>query len=300
MPTLFILLLVVLLTAALLIVLIRILQRKRTKNTFAVYASELKSFQLPTEGRVEYAQWLHPSEGPKEIKQEDVDELRRFIKKGDMVIDIGSHTGDTTVPMALAAGASGCTLGLEPNPYVFKILEQNASLNKEKTNITPLNIAATDTDGTFTFHYSDASYCNGGFLSQIENQTHRHRYPLEVHGRNLNKLLREEYASWLNKLSYIKIDTEGYDKHIIESIMSILKEYRPVVKCEVLKKLTRPEREALFDSLIAAGYVCHKVNSEDDLKGELIERDAIEKWRQFDLLAIPKPSAPKSKKASAT
>ena len=137
MSTLFNLLLVVLLSFALLTVLIRILQRKRTKITFAIYWSELKSFQLPTEGHVEYAQWLHPSEGHKKIKQEDVDELRRFIKKGDMVIDIGPHTGDTTVPMALAAGASGCTLGLEPNPYVFKILEQNASLIKEKTNITP-------------------------------------------------------------------------------------------------------------------------------------------------------------------
>lgn len=287
MVNIIILSLVVLFAAGILVVLIRAVQRRKAKDTFAIYGYKIKSFQLLNDGYIEYAQWLHPREGPKEIKQENIDELRLFVKTGDMVIDIGSHTGDTTIPVALAAGPSGLTLGLEPNPYVFKILEKNASLNKDKTNIVPLNIAATTTDGTFTFHYSDASYCNGGFLSQIEDQSHRHRYPLDVKGRNLDKLLREQYADWLDKLSYIKIDTEGYDKQVIESIIKILKEYRPIVKCEVLKKLTSAEREALFDALRDAGYVCHKVNNEDNLKGELIRRENMDQWRHFDILAIP-------------
>jgi FkbM family methyltransferase len=41
-----------------------------------------------------------------------------------MIIDIGTYTGDTTVPMALAVGKGGIVLGLEPNQYVYKILEK--------------------------------------------------------------------------------------------------------------------------------------------------------------------------------
>ena len=53
-----------------------------------------------------------------------VDFYKKCIKKGDFVIDIGANVGDTTVPMAIAAGAEGLTLGFDPNPYVYKILEK--------------------------------------------------------------------------------------------------------------------------------------------------------------------------------
>ena len=74
-----------------------------------------------------YAQWLHPRETGKRISQESVDELRRFLSPGDVAIDIGAHTGDSTIPIALAVGKTGCVLALEPNKYVFPVLERTPS-----------------------------------------------------------------------------------------------------------------------------------------------------------------------------
>ena len=71
---------------------------------------------------------LHPYDMPKSITQPAVDAIRQFVSPGDFVIDIGAHSGDTTVPMALAAGQGGCTLALEPNRYVFKVLAANVTL----------------------------------------------------------------------------------------------------------------------------------------------------------------------------
>src|SRR5579862_4242695 len=99
------------------------------------YGYKVKSFELPVDGTVEYAQWLHPSETKKEITQASVDALRKFLVSGDVAIDIGAHTGDSTIPIALAVGKQGCVLALEPNRYVFPVLTQNAELNKDKTNI---------------------------------------------------------------------------------------------------------------------------------------------------------------------
>lgn len=85
------------------------------------YGSEVTSFELANDGRVELARWLHPAESPKVVTQEVVDHLRTIVKPGDVAIDIGAHTGDTTVPMALAVGPTGCVIALEPNPYVFPV-----------------------------------------------------------------------------------------------------------------------------------------------------------------------------------
>ncbi|MCH8187818.1 MAG: FAD-dependent thymidylate synthase [Proteobacteria bacterium] len=151
--------------------------------------------------------------------------------------------------MALAAGTDGCCIALEPNPYVFKVMEINAGLNRDKTNIVALGCAATDSDGTFTFQYSDAAFCNGGYLSKIESKRHGNRFELEVQGRNLEALLRRDYAERLDRLSYVKIDTEGYDRHVIQSLMDVLFEFRPVVRTEVFKNLTLEERRGLFGLL---------------------------------------------------
>ncbi|MGH9594436.1 MAG: hypothetical protein ACRD5L_15200, partial [Bryobacteraceae bacterium] len=59
------------------------------------FGYELKQFDLPKDGRVEYAQWLHPNETKKRITQQSVDDLREFLAPGDVAIDIGAHTGDS-------------------------------------------------------------------------------------------------------------------------------------------------------------------------------------------------------------
>ena len=262
-----------------------VLIKRWRRSRFAEYGFEVKTFHLEQDGTVEYAQWLHPKETPKPVLQEQVTALRRFIREGDTVIDIGAHTGDTTIHFALAAGAAGCTLGLEPNPYVFKVLAKNATLNRDKTNMVPLNFAATETDGYFTFSYSDGAYCNGGFLDQIQDTRHGHR---DVRGRNLESLLRRQYADRLARLSFIKIDTEGYDRQVIQSLLGILREFQPVIVCEVYRRLNQAEREALFDVLDQAGYECFHQASGDDLVGAPVKREALLDAGHFDMISLPR------------
>jgi FkbM family methyltransferase len=270
---------------------LRRLFHRRRELAFAEYGSEVRDFDLPREGRVQFAQWLHPYDQPKVMTQAAVDAVRRFVSPGDFVIDIGAHTGDTSVPMALAAGPTGCTLALEPNPHVFRILEQNVSLNGDGTNIVPRCIAATDADGKFVFHYSDASFCNGGFRSQQRWRLYRRKYPLTVEGRNLSKLVRTEFATWLPKLTYIKVDAEGYDRAILASIMPILREAQPVIRTEVFRKLLASERYALFDLLTEAGYCSYRFQDAANPVGELLDRRAMTGEKHFDMLAIPAKAA---------
>lgn len=267
---------------------------KELKRTFQEYGFEVKQFQVEGLGEVEYAQWLHPFEGPKEVTIEQVNFYRKLTKLGGAIIDIGAHTGDTTVPMALAVGGEGLVLGLEPNQYVYKILEKNAQLNPKLTNIIPLPFAATKEDGEFVFNYSDASFCNGGYLSQIKNQRHKHRYELKVEGKDFSKYLRENYAEWLPKIGLLKVDAEGYDSEILEDMADIIAEFRPNIMAECYKKLTVEERHRLFDSMAKHDYTVY-MNDTNYLEDGFVEnaslvklsRDSMKIKKHFEILATP-------------
>jgi FkbM family methyltransferase len=265
----------------------RKLTKKKLKNTFKEYGYEIKDFVIDTIGDIQYAQWLHPFEKPKELTYDHVLFYKKLCKEGDLIVDIGAHSGDTTVPMALCVGKDGLVLGIEPNKYVYKILEKNASLNKDKTNIISLCFAATSEDGNFTFNYSDASFCNGGFLSQIEDNAHKHNYALEVEGRNLQNYLLKYHLERLDKCSLIKIDAEGYDKEILKTIPEILTNYRPALMVECYKKLNQKERDELFDVLDDFNYDLFYLE-DFEAKNELtkIHRNNMNDEKHFEILGL--------------
>lgn len=267
----------------------RKIEKGQLKKTFKEYGYEINKFQIDNIGEIEYAQWQHPFEKPKELSASNVLFYQKLCPKGGMIIDIGAHTGDTTVPMALAVGKEGLVLGIEPNKYVYKILEKNAELNKELTNIVPLCFAATVEDGDFTFNYSDASFCNGGFLSKLKN--HKHNFTLDVVGKNLQNFLIDNYGKDLDRLGLIKIDAEGYDKEILKSIPKILEDHKPSLMIECYKLLNQDQRNELFDVVTSHGYkLFHLDNFELFQKLEEIEKHNMSDKKHFEILALHESS----------
>jgi len=261
-------------------------RERKEKKTFKEYEFKTVTFHLAEEGPVQYAQWLHPGEFGNEVTQENVNFYKQLIKKGDFIIDVGANEGDTTVPMALAAGNEGTTLAFEPNPHVFKVLQANAAFNKDKTNIVPLNFAATAEDGEYTFGSGDPSYGNGGIVGFTHNKKRNTRYTFQVTGKNLEQYLITRYVQLLPKLTFIKIDAEGYDKEIIKTIPGIIDAYRPYLVTECFGPATEAEKLELFDLLTSKKYHLYRTDFTPLLK-ERISRDTMAVRNTYDILAIP-------------
>lgn len=271
---------------------LKVRRARKMRHIFKVHPQKIVAYHLQKEGRIEYARWLHPGESKKTIiTQWLVDRLKAYIKPGDTVLDIGAHTGDTAIPLAVAAGPEGCVLALEPNPYVFEVLKTNASLNAGKTSIIPLNFAATTEDGEFTFHYIDASFINGGDVSRLQNPSAQGLYPLRVTGRHLGRYLRAECAQRLGRLSFIKTDTEGHELEVLLSIQDLIMQHRPVIRAEVMDRLSEAEAVALYDGLAGMGYrLFEYLETSDHLCGPPVARVDVFRAETYDLLALPQPA----------
>ena len=251
------------------------------------YGYEIRSHILSRDGEIRYAQWLHPHEKLKPLSQEAVDELRRFLKPGDVALDIGAHSGDSALPIALAVGSSGVVLALEPNPYVFPVLEKTADLNSSRLHIVPLEFAATPKDGEIEFEYSDSGFCNGGLHEGISRWKHAHAFKLKVLGRNLADVLEHEYEQLVPRIRYIKVDAEGYDRTVLLTLTDLIARTRPFIRAEVFKGTTGEQRTALLDLLEKCGYAVHKLESEEKYLGVRLGASDLIRWPHYDVFCVP-------------
>lgn len=96
------------------------------------YLYKINKFDIENGIEVNYAQWLHPSESQKVISQEQVNAYREVLEEGDFCIDIGAHTGDNTLPIAIATGLKGSPWLLSQirssTMFLKKMSEQIATL----------------------------------------------------------------------------------------------------------------------------------------------------------------------------
>ncbi|MGH7524046.1 MAG: FkbM family methyltransferase [Gemmatimonadales bacterium] len=259
------------------------------------YGFAIEVHQLPRDGRIEVAQWQHDGAYRIAPTQATVDQFRRFLCPGDVAIDIGAHTGDTALPIALAVGPTGTVLAMEPNRHVFPVLLENAARNRDKTNIIPLPFAAMRADGRYEFQYGEAGYCNGGFHEGMNRWQHKSAYKLMVDGRNLQDLLYRDYHDLIPRIRLIKVDAEGFDLAILMTVDALIRAQRPYLQVEMfdIKRSERGYRAQLFEFLVGHQYDVHRIDH-DTLLGEQITWENLMRWRGYDVWCVPRPAVARS------
>jgi hypothetical protein len=166
-----------------------------------------------------------------------------------------------------------------------------AALNSARTHIVPLMFAAMPDDGEFEFEYSDSGYCNGGYHAGVSRWTHGHFSKLRVQGRNLGAYLRATAPNELSSLRYVKIDTEGFDRAVVQSLSNLLTTVRPYIKTEIYRHLPDEERRGYHVDLRKLGYRTFKWESDELYWGAELSVDDFSRWKHFDVFAVPEELA---------
>jgi len=198
------------------------------------------------------------------------DKFSEIIPEGSVVLDIGAHVGGFSLVFGSCVGEKGKVLAFEPNPKTFKSLKFKAE-NNPLFNIIPYNYACTKEKGKFIFNYSDpvkyGTGMNGGFFDSLKlgNQIKQfHSYQLEVEGVNVLDFLNENHYNELDKIKFIKIDTEGFDKEILKTLTPLIKENKPVLMVEAFRSLTQEEILDFWNVLKSFDYEIYDVSPLDN------------------------------------
>ena len=242
---------------------------------------------------INYHRWLHPNQGDWEttalFTPQKLKYIEKLIKKDSVVLDIGAHTGNMSVAYSLFAKK---VISFEPNPITFDVLNQNSKLNK---NIIPYNVGCSVEDGEMEFHYSDIGFNNGGLTTTLDKGigVTGHNIPLEVYCVNVDRFLKELHSDDYNNISYIKIDCEGHDKSILETLKNIIEINKPIIQTEIYDGLSSREQIELIETINSLGYDCYNFNEANDNIdniGDKLTKDNINKLSVMsghNLICIP-------------
>jgi FkbM family methyltransferase len=151
-----------------------------------------------------------------------VEEIRKIVKEGDTVIDIGANIGYFTVLLANIVGNGGKVYAFEPDPRNTKLLKRTIERNGWK-NVFLVNNAVSNMVGELTL-YQTHSHA-GNSISQCEAES-----TIKVDVVTIDSVLN------MQKVSFIKMDMDGSEPLAIIGMknlilrspnLKILSEYQP-------------------------------------------------------------------------
>jgi len=179
-----------------------------------------QTFDVDTRSYLEWVLWVY---GEYEPDTEAI--IRRYLRPGDVAIDVGANIGIHTMPMSEAVGPQGVVLAVEPLPSVRNRLERNLSLNRA-ANVRVIAQAASDREGSALLYPPRADAANLGQASLAKLSHLDPGSSIEVPLVTLDALVR---AQGLDRVRLIKIDVEGHDREVMTGAIALIDRYHPVL-----------------------------------------------------------------------
>ena len=198
------------------------------------------------------------------------EKFSELIPKGSIVLDIGAHVGSFSLVFGSCVGETGKVLAFEPNPKTYGVLVENAK-NNPSFNIIPHNTAATPETKKYIFNYSDPNIfnngMNGGYFNELKHGSQIKKFHLtevEVDGINVVNFLNENYSDLVDKINFIKTDTEGLDKEVLKTLAPLIKKNKPVLMVEAFRDLSDEEINDFYNVLKSFDYEIYDVSPLDN------------------------------------
>lgn len=215
----------------------------------------------------------------------DMEAISLLVRKGDVVLDIGAHTGEYAVFLSRLCGVSGRVFAFEPVPETYWMLRENLALNRcenvvaaqkaicHKAGIAKMNLFEPQFSAWNTFGMPSMVTPEGKRVSPCQS--------VEVPTETLDDFCSAER---IEQIDFLKVDVEGFEKFVFLGAERALRERWVNFICfeisqEPLRGAGVNSRE-VFHVLQERGYFAYRYDGPTrTFKGPV--EDTSEYWGNF-------------------
>lgn len=225
---------------------------------------------------------LHQSGVIPEYEDILADNYRRFLRPGDVAIDIGVNHGFHYDRLKECVGPTGRVIGFEPVPDFIAVVRERRGdemeIRQKALSIQP---------GHGTFLHMTGAIGESGFKERDSEDANRGAKKIDVEISTLDIELPD-----LNKLDFMKIDVEGHEISVLGGGGALLNRTRPLIAVEYghpTYSLYGHTARSLYAWSSAVGYCI------SDLWGNLVrsreEWDYVCDHSYWDYFLVPQEKA---------
>jgi FkbM family methyltransferase len=147
--------------------------------------------------------------------------IKRYVKRGDVVLDIGANIGYHTLTACKVVGENGKVYAFEPEQNNFALLRKNVEANGYK-NVVLVNKAVSNKSGRSKLFLSEFS---GGTHSLYKYNYLNKRKFVWVDVISLNDFFKNKTA----RIRLIKMDVEGAEGLVLHGMTTLLKKNKSLI-----------------------------------------------------------------------
>ena len=174
--------------------------------------------------------------------------LKEFIKKDNVVFDVGANAGEYTYVLEKLTGAAH-VYAFEPIPKLFNELGRlfpKVNLYKialsDKEDVTQFKIPIIDGNKFVTRGKLNIDYIEPGELSSEL---------FEVECKTMDLFVSEQN---IQRLDFIKIDVEGHELKVLQGADKSIKKFKPVMLIEIEQRHHNFAISKIFEHIRSLGY----------------------------------------------
>ncbi len=243
-------------------------------NGHKIFLDSIDSLRLSTGGEHEFF---------------ELEIMKKEIKEGDVVFDIGANIGYYTLMFAKLVGPKGKVYAFEPDPTNFSLLEKNVKINNYK-NVILINKAVGNKTGKIKLYLSEE---NHGMHRVYESKYCKRAVDIDI--IKLDDLFNKGI-----KLNFIKMDIEGAEIDAIKGMSKLLNKNKPKMLTEFAPVSINefgPNPKEYLELLKKVGFKILNINGktkkiEELSMDQLLSLYTIKKENLTNLLCYPLISPP--------